>query len=137
VILHSSSFVILSIHWRNKLILYIYQFQCNVFVTVFHSVQVSKLQREITVHVKDVQKISGTKKEISGLKKAVNDTVNYLESNRSLVSHWFSTVSVWCLIQGGPKVGIQYIVYSILYIYFWPILYVNQLYRPSQMQFPL
>jgi len=31
-----------------------------------------------------------------------------------------SSVSI---IQGGPKVSIQYIVYSILYTYFWPILY--------------
>ena len=83
--------------WRNKLILYIHHFQCNVFVTVFHSVQVFKLLHDITVHVKDVEKISRTKEEIIGLKKAVNDTVNYLESNPSLISQFFSTVSVWCL----------------------------------------
>jgi len=76
------------------LILCIHQFQCNVFVTVFHSVQVFKLLREITEHIKDVQKVLGTKEEIVGLKEAVNDTVNYLESNRSLIGHWFSTVSV-------------------------------------------
>ena len=80
--------------WMNEQILYIHQFHCKVSVTVFHSVQVFRLLDEITVHVKDVQKISRTKEEIIGLKKAVNDTVNYLESNRSLVSHWFSTVSV-------------------------------------------
>ena len=27
-------------------------------------------------------------------------------------------------IQGGPKVSMQYIVYSILYTYFWPTLYL-------------
>jgi len=27
------------------------------------------------------------------------------------------------VIQGGPKVGVQYIVYSMLYMYFWPTLY--------------
>ena len=27
------------------------------------------------------------------------------------------------IIQGGPKVGIQYIVYTILYTYFWTTLY--------------
>ena len=84
--------------WRNKLIVYIHQFQCNVFITVFHSVQVFRLLEEMTLHVKDVRKISSAKEEIICLKKAVNDTVNYLESNQSLVSHWFSTVSVWCLI---------------------------------------
>ena len=26
-------------------------------------------------------------------------------------------------IQGGPKVGIQYTIYYILYTYFWPTLY--------------
>ena len=84
--------------WWNKLIPYISHFQCNVFVTVFHSVQVFKLLDKITKHIKDVQKISTNKEEIKGLKKAVNDTENYLESNRSLVTHWFSTVSVWCHI---------------------------------------
>jgi hypothetical protein len=29
-------------------------------------------------------------------------------------------------IKGGPKVGIQYIVYSLLYTYIWPILYKGQ-----------
>ena len=71
------------------MIVYIHQFQCNVFVTVFHSVQVFKLLEEMTLHVKDVRKISSAKEEIIGLKKAVNDTVNYLESNRIM-----STVSV-------------------------------------------
>jgi hypothetical protein len=28
-------------------------------------------------------------------------------------------------IQGGPKVGIQYIVYKLLYNYFWPTLYFD------------
>jgi hypothetical protein len=65
-----------------------------IFITVFHSVQVFKLLDEITVHVKDVRKILGIKEEILGLKKAVNDTVSYLESNQSPMSHWFSTVSV-------------------------------------------
>jgi len=27
-------------------------------------------------------------------------------------------------IQGGPKVGIQYIVYKLLYTHFWPTLYI-------------
>jgi hypothetical protein len=84
--------------WGNKLILYIHQFQCIIFVSVFHSVQVCKLLHEIREHVKDVLTVSRYKEEIIGLEKAVNDTVNYLESNQSLVSNWFSMVSVWCLI---------------------------------------
>jgi len=38
----------------------------------------------------------------------------------------YKALTLWShsgLIQGGPKVGTQYIVYSILYTYFWPILY--------------
>jgi len=73
---------------------YIHQFQCNVFVNVFHSVQVFKLLERLTLHVKDVQKISSAKKEIIGLKKAVNDTVKYLETNQSVISRCISTVSV-------------------------------------------
>jgi len=107
--------------WRNKLILYIHQFQCNIFVTVFHSVQVFKLLGEITVHVKDVRKISRNKEEIIGLKKAVDDTVSYLESNRSLVSHWFSTVSVWCLIckqtvQGFTN-AISHLIFDLFFVW--------------------
>jgi hypothetical protein len=33
---------------------------------------------------------------------------------------WFA----FSKIQDVPKLGIQYIVYSILYMYFWPILYL-------------
>ena len=32
-------------------------------------------------------------------------------------------IALTIYIEGGPKVGIQYIVYTILYTYFWPILY--------------
>ena len=76
------------------MILYIYQFQCNVFVTVFHSVQAFKLLQDIRLHIKYVEEISRTKEVIRGLKEAVNDTVNYLESNASLISQFSSTVSV-------------------------------------------
>jgi len=54
-------------------------------------------------------------------------------------AHWLSTFQeelrsmyllealfhVFLIIQGVPKVGIQYIVYSILYTYFWPTLYIK------------
>jgi hypothetical protein len=46
------------------------------------------------VQVEDVHKVLGNKEEIIGLQKAINDTVNYLASKPTLVSHWFSTVSV-------------------------------------------
>jgi len=35
-------------------------------------------------------------------------------------------------IQGGPKVGIQYIVYKLLFTYFWPTLYNLILYFFSE-----
>jgi len=34
-------------------------------------------------------------------------------------------------IQGGTKVGIQYIVYKLLYTYFWPTLYETELKPPN------
>jgi hypothetical protein len=45
---------------------------------------------------------------------------NYmLYSQRAL-----KTLTAYINIQGGPRVGIQYIVYKLLYAYFWPTLYV-------------
>ena len=39
----------------------------------------------------------------------------------SLVHRW--KLNCVLRIQGGPKVGMQYIVYKLLYTYFWPTLY--------------
>ena len=30
------------------------------------------------------------------------------------------------LVQGGPKLGIQYTIYHILYIYFWLTFYIKE-----------
>jgi hypothetical protein len=37
-------------------------------------------------------------------------------------------------IQGGPKVGTQYVAYSILYTYFWPTLYKHSPLTPHRIQ---
>lgn len=80
---------------RNKLILCTHQFQCSVFFTVLLSVQVFKLLDDIRVLSKGFQKISSIKQEITALKKALCDTMNFLESNQSIITHWFSKVSIW------------------------------------------
>jgi hypothetical protein len=53
---------------------------------------------DIKILVKNVQKISRAKQELAGLKKAVGDTMEFLESNQSLITQWFAKVSVTCAI---------------------------------------
>jgi hypothetical protein len=70
-------------------------------------------------------------------------TVIEYKPTKCTFSKWiFQFLIFWCLlhlsnrivclqedgfIQGGPKVGIQYIVYKLLYTYFWPTLYTGKL----------
>ena len=65
---------------------------------------------------------AGIVKLVSRYDKCLNSEGDY-SSTLSLTSMLDRTAqSIY--IQGGPKVGIQYIVYKLLYTYFWPTLYI-------------
>jgi hypothetical protein len=55
--------------------------------------QAYMLLKDIDILVKKVNKISKMRKEINGLKKAVSDTGNFLENNKSLISRWCSILT--------------------------------------------
>jgi hypothetical protein len=67
-------------------------------MSVFLSFQAFQLLKDIDILVKKVQKISKMRQEVTSLKKAVDDVVKFLQSNKSLISYWFSKVSVICTI---------------------------------------
>lgn len=72
-------------------------------MSVFQSLQAFKLLQHIDILVKKVQKNSKMRQEVTSLKKAVGDVIKFLQSNKNLISYWFSKVSVICTIHKFNK----------------------------------
>lgn len=83
------------------MILYTHYLQSHFIIFLF--LQAFTILKDINILVKKVQKISKMRQEVTSLKKAVGDTVEFLESNRSLIIDFCSMVSARYILKRPPK----------------------------------
>jgi hypothetical protein len=73
---------------------------CYLLPQVFH------LLKDINILVRKVQKVSKMRQEMTGLKKALADTKNFLESNQSLSTDFSSVVSARYTVRPQSPLGV-------------------------------